>query len=356
VTDLAERTGLAGGIAEIVAAEMPVSRLREVAAEGSFDNEFWSTLTEAGLFSMLVPEDDGGLGLQLEDAIPIFYELGRNPVPGPVVDNAVAAPIVVAATRAADALTDATVVAVADVEALTRPRSALVVGAERLSGRVELVRSPAVAHAFLAVVSDEGGARILLVPADAPGVALDPDHPLEFGSRYGGVSFDVALADATELTSGPEGRSAATRMRTGLRLAGAAEVAGASRALVELTADYARVREQFGTSIGSFQAVQVLLAEMFEDSSALDSLLDWCIQELAGADAERSHLLGLKAKAGAAGLGRRIAENALQVHGGIGFTAEHDLNVYYKLILAREAHYGDRRSLAAAIGRTLLER
>jgi alkylation response protein AidB-like acyl-CoA dehydrogenase len=352
---LDERAELARAIAEVVAAEMPLTRLREVAEKTSFDRGFWDTLVESGLLSVLVPESLGGLGLTIQDATGIFYELGRNPVPGPVLDNAVAAPLLRAAASDPGLLDETAVVAFVDPAATTWSSAGATSAADgRLTGRAELVRSPSTVDAFLVVAAGVGGTSVFVVPGDAAGVRVEGDHPLEFGARYGTVSFDVAISDATELVAGPGGAAAVEATRTALRLAMAAEVAGAGKVLLDLSTAYALVRSQFGQTIASFQGLQQILAETYEYSSALDSLLEWCVDELASADPATASQIGSKAKAGAAEFGRLIAENALQVHGGIGFTAEHDVNVFYKLILAREAHYGDKRSLAGAIGRGLL--
>ena len=348
---LDERAELAAAIADIASTEMPIERLRQVADAGAFDAALWQKLTDAGLFSLLLPERLGGLDLTLADAVGIFFELGRHPVPGPVMDNAIAVPLLRKAASNPGAIDETMILAVADPEGTTRARSSVTVGDGRLRGRVDLVRGAAVAHAFLVVAGD----TVFVVPRDAPGVSIEADYPMDLGLRYAGVSFESAVRDATELVAGPDGQAAIGAMRSGLRLAMAAEVSGAGRAMLALATEYALVRSQFGRTIGSFQAVQQMLAQTYEHCTTLESLLEWCTQGLDGATPDEASLLAIKAKAGASEWGRLIAENTLQVHGGIGFTAEYDLSVFYQRILAIEAQYGDSMSLGAVIGRRLLE-
>jgi alkylation response protein AidB-like acyl-CoA dehydrogenase len=120
-----------------------------------------------------------------------------------------------------------------------------------------------------------------------------------------------------------------------------------------MAVEYSKVREQFGRPIAGFQALRHLLATMAGRAAALRSLVQASLTD-ADADPMRRRELGLVAKAFSARVGRYVAEEALQVHGGIGFTAEYRLHPYFRRILTLQGSFGEPERALEEIGATLL--
>jgi alkylation response protein AidB-like acyl-CoA dehydrogenase len=336
----------------------PTSVLRAVAgSESGFSASLWSTLHEAGWFELLLPESLGGLGLPLSEAGMLFYEVGRNPVPGPLVDNVVAAAIVAGAAGrpVVDPAGDA-VVCLADPAAVPAAGQGVRLDSDGLlSGHIGLVRFPATCTTLL-VLLGAGDDGIVQLPMPLAGVRIEDVRTPDAATRIGAITLTDVPLSAGELIVGPERAAAVVReLRSAIRLAMAAETAGLCQALLEMSASYVATRVQFGRPVGEFQAVQQLVAEMFERTSRLCSLLDAGLSELdseSGAD-RVAEIAGRLATA-AAVEGRSVAELGLQLHGGIGYTSEHDLSLRYLRVLTLEGQYGDRRTRSAALGRSLL--
>ena len=136
------------------------------------------------------------------------------------------------------------------------------------------------------------------------------------------------------------------------KVALAAEMCGAASATLELSLEHVKVREQFGKPVGAFQAVQHKLADMkveLENSRSLVYYAAWAIDQ----DAPDRRLAAAMAKAYASDACPRIAESAVQVHGGVGFTWEHDLHLYLKRLKASEVTYGDGAANREQVARLL---
>ncbi|WP_327296975.1 MULTISPECIES: acyl-CoA dehydrogenase family protein [unclassified Streptomyces] len=251
--------------------------LRAAVERPAIDRALWRELGDAGLFSLRLPEADGGVGLGLPEAVLVFEEAGRALLPGPLVATHLAAGTVPGAD------TGRTVVAASD--------GALV---EWLAEADE-------------VVGEAGDAR--------PVRSVDPLTPLH------------------RVTGGPEhpGRSAAAVLTAALQLGSAART-------TELAVQYAKEREQFGRPIGAFQAVKHLCAGMLVRTelaraavyaAAVTSEGRW-----GGADTDAA---GAKLLADDAAV--RNARDCLQVHGGMGFTWESDVHLHLKRAWVRAGQW-----------------
>jgi alkylation response protein AidB-like acyl-CoA dehydrogenase len=137
------------------------------------------------------------------------------------------------------------------------------------------------------------------------------------------------------------------------RLMMAAELSGAVDCLVDMAVEYARMRKQFGRPIGSFQALQHMLAELAARGGALRHLVAATLDDVA-ADPTRLHELAIIAKAYACTTGRYAAEESLQVHGGIGFTNDLPLHLYYRRVLTHQGFLGESDALMCELGRLML--
>jgi alkylation response protein AidB-like acyl-CoA dehydrogenase len=278
--------------------------LRACAAHpGAVDRALWRELGELGVFSLTLPESDGGVGLGLTEAAIVFEELGRAAVPGPLVATHLAA----GAVRGAGA---GEVV----VGAVAEARPAMVEHLEALD--------------LLLVVRDGG---VTGAPAPSGRAAPRPLDPLT----------PVSIVD--ELPPGePLGGDLAARLRRDGPLLVAALQVGLGEAAVVLGTDYARQREQFGRPIGSFQAVKHLLADahvwvdvaraaVHAAAVELDESGGTGGSETCGVDAARVVASRAAAQATAA---------CIQVHGGMGYTWEVDAHLYLKRVAVLDVAFG----------------
>jgi alkylation response protein AidB-like acyl-CoA dehydrogenase len=162
---------------------------------------------------------------------------------------------------------------------------------------------------------------------------------MDFGTRWAHVTLDNVRA--TE-TLGPPGSAAPLLQRLIRRgaVGAAAEMLGAARRCLDMAVGYAKVREQFGQPIGSFQAIRHKCSEMLlevENSHSAVYYAAWALD--AGAD--DADVAASIAKAYVGDASRKVCGEAIQVHGGIGFTWEYDLHIYFKRAKALETMYGD---------------
>jgi alkylation response protein AidB-like acyl-CoA dehydrogenase len=301
-----DEVALAEGMRRLCAGRFPLDRVR--AAEGeriAIDISAWSELAEAGVFSLRLPEEDGGLGLGTAAASVVFEELGRALVPGPILATHLAAGVVQGAA-------DGKVMVGAVL------RTGLGQGGTDRGG----TEGPAIvehlgALGALVVVSDDGlalvdPAALEAVPAER---SLDPLTPVWRVER---LPPGDQVGDADD----------ARRWQRDASVLGGAMLVGLAAATVDLAVAYAQQREQFGKPIGSFQAVKHLCADMLvraEVARAAVQAAAVTIDQPDVGDAERA----------AAGAGLLAVEAALangksciQVHGGMGFTWEVPAHLY----------------------------
>jgi len=317
----------------------------------TLDRDAWRRAAEMGWIAAAVPELGGGVA-QLAAIAP---ELGRATFPGPFLGCATAATLLSGATgaRAAEllgALGDGTRTAALAVDAgSAEPGAAASVALDdggRLSGE-------------LAVLADADVADVLLVPratglahavaADAPGVSVRPARGLDLTRRVATVTFDGTPAGpGLGLADGALRRALAV----GATLA-VADALGAAERLLELTVDYVGQRIAFGRPIGSYQAVKHKCADMLCWVDGTRVAVDAAAAALDGPDADAADAAVSVAKAYGADACARVAGEALQLHGGVAFTWEHDLHLLLRRIKADEVLFGDiarhERRLAARI-------
>ncbi len=310
---------LRAGVREICGDAFPRARLGELAASGAgFDPALWTTLRELGVFGLRLPESEGGLGLGLGDAALVYEELGRALVPGPLVGTLLAAGL-----------------PGADVGA---PVSVLDVSAEE-PGRTLLVEHPDVITSLI-VLDGEDVRRV-----DASALATTPitilTDPL---TPLGAIS--------TLPASSPVDARAATWRLEGAVLTAALE-AGIAAATVELAVQYAKEREQFGRTIGSFQAVKHMCADMHVRAqiasvavhAAAVTLDDPSIGDPVRAVASAKMLADEAANLN--------AKTSIQVHGGMGFTWEVVVHYYLKRGWVHQTQFGDIDTHADAMAALL---
>jgi len=298
----------------------PTDTVRAFGEPGGFDRALWAELAALGTFGIALPEDDGGVGLQVVDMVLVHETLGGALTPGPLVAASLLAGLV------PGVLEGEVVPAIVD-----RPAHGPIV--------VEHLRDADV----LAVVDDDG---LRVVPADAV-TARHVDHPTDPATP---VSIVDALPDEA-----PVGDAAqAARLRLLGSLLASAQLVGNSEASTTLAVEYAKERHQFGRPIGSFQGLKHLLADCLVRTEVARSSV-WAAGVIA--DEPEAGDLG-RAVAGArvlaAKAGTENAKTGIQVHGGMGFTWEVDAHLFLKRAWVLETQFDDPDAAAEAVAQTLI--
>ncbi|MDQ1429613.1 MAG: hypothetical protein QOF40_215 [Actinomycetota bacterium] len=340
-----------------IEARCPLPRVRELAdTPVAHDPAVLAEAGDLGWFALFVPEEFGGgsvSGSPLRDAVIVAEERGRFVQPGPfVATNVVAFAIAREGSRdqqeaflpgmataelsASWAISDRSGIPQAGAVTARAGDAGYV-----LDGTAGLVPEAAAADVFLVTASDGDGVTQFLVPAATPGVTVVPLDGLDLTRRFADVRFDgVTLASSAVLgTPGAGTANVDAQLDVAIALT-LAESVGAMRRLVEITVEYAKSRTAFGRPIGSFQALKHLLA----DASfwvELSTAGAWAAAQAVADERPTASEIASIAKAYAGDAGTEVAQVCLQVHGGIGFTWEHDLHFYLRRLAADRVLYGD---------------
>ncbi len=310
----------------------PISWVREHYDDprGTTD-EVWKGVVDLGLTGILVPEEHGGLGMGMVDMGVVLEEMGRAVHPGPFLPSAVGA------------------VSLADAELLPDLASGEVTGAAAIEGdplHLDGSSVSGVKHAVLAAeaadvvlvdAADGSGAVVVAVETGAPGVSIEAVEGVDGTRRMADIHVDGASARRVELADAEAALAEARdRVVTGLTVDGV----GAAAAALDMSVEYAKERRQFDHPIGSFQAVQHLCADMLYDLELARAGAYYALWACDEADAATRHEAATMAKAWASDALFRVGANTIQVHGGIGFTWEHDAHLFYKRLLTLQQAFG----------------
>ena len=320
-----EQRAMAQAVRDALAKECSPGVLRACWADGP-PLALWQTLGELGLFGLTVPEELGGLGLDERAAVGVLEETGRAAVPGPVAETFAAA----FALRAAS-----------DGGTLARLAAGELVVSLGLGGD-PLVESAD--QADLLVLVHDG--ELHAVPrAD---VALQRQESVDGARRL----FTVSWEPSTE-TALPGGDELVTATRDRLLLAVSAQLVGLARRLLDLAVAHVGVREQFGRPLGTFQAVQHRLADVAVGVEFAGPVVARAACSLADQAPSASRDVAM-AKVFASEAADRAAYTAMQVHGAIGYTREHDLHLYALRAWALALAHGDAHVHRARVAADLL--
>jgi alkylation response protein AidB-like acyl-CoA dehydrogenase len=298
------------------------------ASDSGRDAQLWAGLANIGVPALLVPEQyDGADGDEL-DMVLVLVEVGRHAVPDAIVESCVLAPHLIRTCNSEE------------IRSVWLPRIAE--GARVTVNRPGTTMAPDL-HVSDAVILVDGDGAVLFDRGEVeaePLASMDPSSRL-FRFEPSGPGTPLVSADVV---------GAATR-----RLAAVAAVLnGVAAHLLDSSADYAKVRQQFGRTIGSFQAVKHQLAQAASFNALARRASLGAAARIAGgaADQADSATLALMCAADAEAESNRVA---LQVHGGIGFTWEHDLQLWLKFGKTLELAHETRRVTAARAGATALD-
>jgi alkylation response protein AidB-like acyl-CoA dehydrogenase len=222
----------------------------------------------------------------------------------------------------------------------------------KLSGKKSFVLDAASADLVVCVARGGEGLMLLAIPTKTGGVKITPIAPLDPTRKLYDVELDgVAVGPDDVLAVGPAADQALARSMQVAALVVAADMLGGMQWIVETAVEYAKTRQQFGKTIGTFQAVQHMAADMLLLTESSRSAVYYAAWALADEPSDAARAVSL-AKAYASDASREVANRGVQIHGGIGFTWEHDLQLYYKRSKASEVLFGDaayHRELLAAV-------
>jgi|SRR5215469_2250669 len=324
------------------AGECPMQEVRRLMeTETAYDRHLWAKMTEQGYTGIIFPEEFGGVGLGKVELILLMEEAGWALLPGPLFSTVALAGAVIDAVAGSEqkkrylsAICSGqarSTLAMLEANASWRPADAQMATSNgRLSGEKLFVPDARVAD-FIVVVGPDG---VFVVDAKAPGITVEPMKTMDLTRKMYAVGFNNTpgerLANAGGLIRGLD--VAATAL--------AAELVGGMQRTLDITVAYAKMRKQFGKPIGSFQAVQHHCADMYLETESARSAAyyaAWAIEN----DAPDAAVAVSIAKMYASDAGRRVGNRGIQVHGGMGFTWENDLHLYYRRAKAAETALGD---------------
>jgi alkylation response protein AidB-like acyl-CoA dehydrogenase len=337
---------------EFLAARYKSERIRELAeSEHGFEQSDWEEMAELGWPGLALPEEWGGQGLGIVDLAVLFEEMGYALAPSPLLSTTVAGlalaangsdeqrerwlrPLASGQTRGTVALFDAgTSATIGSFEMEARADGDGVV----LDGEKVLVMDAASANFFLVATAD---GRRHLVEREAGGVSVSAEKSIDLTRRLYSVRFDGVRVGADATLNGGQEDYLPVLWRACVAIA--AESTGVAQRTMEMAVSYAKDRQQFGRPIGAYQAVSHRCAQMLLETENARSAV-YGAAWAADAEPESLPLAASMAKAYASDAGWRVPDASIQVHGGIGFTWEHDLHFFLKRGKANAATFGDAR-------------
>jgi alkylation response protein AidB-like acyl-CoA dehydrogenase len=333
-----------------------------MAEDGGFTDEFWTKLAEQGWLGLVYPEPYGGAGLGFVDLTVLMEEMGRAVMPGPFFSTVLLGGLTLLEagsdaqkkewlTKIAEGQARVTLAwtepsARWDAAGVTTTAKATG-GGFTLSGTKLFVPDAHVAHALVVVArtaesqNPEDGISLFLVPTDAKGVSVTLLPTMDQTRKLCEVKLDdVAVPAAAMLGTRGGGWTPLTRVVQRATVALCAEMCGGAQKVLDMTTEYAKIRIAFGKPIGSYQGVKHKAADMLvdvENAKSLTYYAAWAVDE----NVPEAALAASMAKAYTSDAFRKVAGAGIQLHGGIGFTWEHDLHLYFKRAKASEFTFGD---------------
>lgn len=354
--------------------QMPVEKLRRLVAEAPepiydegqrprWDEGLWKEIVELGWTGLAVAESDGGADISLVGIAGLVEELGRHALPSPLVPTLSATLVLRAArghvarglmARIAEGATAS--LAVTDERGSWDPVDAPLAAQQEgsdlvLSGTAHFVQDAFKADLLLASARLGDELVLCAVETNAAGLRLDSDHIHDLTRDQATAHFDGVRVGEAAIVS----RSAEPVLRAawpGLLVLVAADLCGTSEWQLQTTVEYAKQRKQFDREIGFFQAVKHPLVNAMVEIDHARSLLYHAACEI-DVGSEHSENAARMAKSAASDAGAFISDRSVQLHGGIGFTWECDVHVFFKRSMHNQALLGDgvhhRRKLADSL-------
>ena len=358
-----EQQMLQAAAREFLAARLKSERIRELAeSEDAFDEGLWREMSDLNWPGLMVSEQSGGQELGTVELAVLMEQLGYALTPGPILSSMLAAialetaatdeqkerylaPLATGEQRGTLALWDVGAGWAPD-DITLEPEQAN--GGHVLNGEKLFVLDAARADFFIVGAT---GDRRFIVERDAEGVSIAPTETIDATRKQYAVKLD-GVQVGEDAAFGAPGALGPARVRAYIALA--AELAGIAQRTLEMAVDYAKERKQFNRPIGAYQAVSHRCAQMLLETEGARSAAYYAAWA-ADNEPETAPLAASMAKAYASDAGTRVAEASLQVHGGIGFTWEHDLHLYLKRATSDAVMLGDARWHREQVARLVID-
>jgi alkylation response protein AidB-like acyl-CoA dehydrogenase len=343
------------------------NRRRAVADDPGFDEKMWAKLAEMGILGLPFPEEYGGMGAGAIEVGIVAQEFGRVLAPEPFLTSVVLAGGIVAAAGTEDQKAELlgalsageSIPAFAHAEPGSRwqPTASGVSAtpdgdAWTLTGVKEPVAHGARADVLVVSAAlPDAGTGLFVVAADAHGFARE-GYPTHDGGRAARVAFDGT--PATPLGDATDRAGVISRVLDIARITACNEAVGLMDVALDTTAAYLKSRKQFGVTLNTFQALTFRSADMYVSLELARSLAVWATMVLADGSGEEAAIAASRAALGVSRAGRHIGQEAIQLHGGIGMTAEYSIGSYTSRLTALDHLLGDGNHhlglLAAGVG------
>jgi alkylation response protein AidB-like acyl-CoA dehydrogenase len=346
-----------------------VRRLME--DERGYDPGLWQKFAELGWLGLVIPEETGGSGLSYVDLVLVLEEMGSVMLPSPFIWTVMFAEAIKRAgstgqkrsylPKIASGKLFATVAWQEPSGSWSPDGIAMTAKAEGtgfvLDGVKLFVNDGHIADYLLVPARSSGrgedGITLFALDGKLAGITATPLKTMDQTRKLTELKFSGVKANADDIVGSVGGgwKTLAEVLDRG-KVMLAAEMMGGAQKVLDMTVDYAKVRVQFGRPIGSFQAVQHKCANMMVDIEGAKSAVyyaSWAVSN----DHPEAALASSVAKAAASDAYRRVSAEGIQLHGGIGFTWDHDLHLYFKRAKSAEFTFGDgawnRELIAQAI-------
>lgn len=324
----------------------------------------WPAIAGAGWLGLLADPDHGGAGLGATELALILEQAGRSLIAAPIAGVAAAARAIAAGESEAlretllpEILAGRRIVvpalhegtgAIETGQARTRAVADAAGGFE-ITGRKDGVPGLDTVDAVVIDAAGEAGAMLVHVACDAPGVSIEARAGID-GEALGGIVLDrVAVPASAVIARGNTAGALIEDAAWALLVGASAELLGVMGQALDIAIEYGKVRTQFDRPIGSFQALQHKAVDDYVAVEVTRSLLFQVAAAIDEARAGPEMLAALKAKASGAALG--VTKSAIQMHGAIGFTDEHQIGRYFKRAMALSARYGNEAAQRARYAR-----
>lgn len=335
-------------------------------SEQGFDPVIWKEMAEMGWPGLAISEDHGGAGFGPVEMSVLLEEMGRAVAPGPFFASAVLATTAIQEVATPDQRADllpslasgeqTATVAILEKTHDWSPEGPSTTATQtedgwRIDGSKRAVISGETADMLLVTAATEDGLGVFVVGRDTPGVEIEAEPVLDLTRRQAIVKLDsVTVGDEAKLGSGDAARGV-ERALSIARVALSAEQVGGAQRCMEMSVDYAKTRHQFGRPIGSFQAIKHRCANMLMKVEHAKSAAYYAARVTD--DPDELALAAPLAASVASDAYVWVAGETIQVHGGIGFTWEHDAHVYLKRAKASSLLFGDIRRQRDLLGRAI---
>lgn len=343
------------------------ARVREVMlTDEAFDQDGWRELAELGLVGLLVPEADGGSGATVVEAAIVAEELGRSLLPVPFLASAVLAATAVDVAADADQraallpglAAGTSIVALAHLDDVGRIGGDPGVRARAdgdgwvLDGTAGFVLDGLIADTVITAATTDDGLALFVVPSGADGLSRERVAVLDLTRPMATLTYDGVRAAGADRLPGDAVAALHRALAVATAVLANEQVGGAHRCLTDATA-YAKERIQFGRAIGSFQAVKHTLAETLVRLESARSAAYHAARVVAADDPQEAAIAVPLAASYCAEVYERASADALQIFGGIGFTWEHDIHLYFKRAKASKLLLGAPRHHRRLLGDVL---